>query len=166
MINLKALIRKTQSPQLTANEIDPVQRPPAWLEREDGNSELIGAIDCFGKDAAPNEDQTSTSVSNDERRRTLHGFRPNVASPVLDPAKVVRRVKIADLARFTLRHDCVHGSEVSHPFCAELDGFIVRGSPLSWFRRLSHVSRLHPSSDSRPTRPCSSGRPRLVGGES
>jgi hypothetical protein len=166
MINLNALPRKANRAQFPANEIDPVQGPTAWIEAEDRNSEVIGSICCFRKNASTSKDQAPTSVGLDERRSTLHEFQSNVPSPVFDPTKKLGRIHIAGLARLTRCHDCVRGAEVFHPFPAKLDRLIVRGSARSWFRRHSHRSRLHPTTDGGPTRSPISTRPDPVGGES
>lgn len=136
MIKLKVLSGETRSPQLPGDEIYPVQSAPAWVEPEDGNTELITTIDCLGKNAPPNKDQTSTSVSNGERRRTLHELQSNVASPVFDPPEIAGPIEIADLSRSTRCHDNVWGAEVNHPLAAQFDCFVVRSAPRLRSRRL------------------------------
>jgi hypothetical protein len=166
MIKPRALACETRNPQLPANEIDPVQSSPAWIEPEDSNTEQISTIDCFGKNAPPNKDETLTSVSGDERRDTLHEFQSNVASPVFDPAEIAGSIQIADLARITRCHDGFIGTKVMHPLPTKLDGISVRGSTRSWFRHLSHMSRVHPSPDSRSSLSRLPRRPDPVGRES
>lgn len=151
MIKLRALPGEPRRPQLAAEEIDAVQRPAPWIEPEYRNTQLIGAINRSGTNAATNKDQSPTSVGHDERRRTLNEFRADVSPPILNPPEVTRTIQIADPVRFASGHDSVYLTEVSHPLGAKLDRFVVRCSPRSWFWCRSHRSRVHPSSDSRRT---------------
>lgn len=166
MVRPLALMALRNREQLAAEQIYTVQSSTSRIKPEDGDSEFICSRASFGTDSVPSEDESSTAVSSDDRRRMLYKLELQVPSLVLDPAEIAGPIQIADAARFTRRHDCVLGSEVEHPFPAELDRFVVRCSPHSWLRRLSHTSRVHPPSDSRRARLPSSTRAGLVGGKS
>ena len=150
MIKPRALACETRIPQLPANEIDPVQSSPAWIEPEDSNTEQIGTIDCFGKNAPPNKDETLTSVSGDERRDTLHEFQSDVASPVVDPTEIARGVQVARSSIIAGRDDGVARAEIDHPSATELGCLGVVRAPRHRFRKQRihvHGSRLHPTAE-------------------
>lgn len=151
--------------QFAANQIDAIQRSALRIEPKDCDPEFIGPCTRFGIHAMTGEDQTTTTVKVNDHSRALDELNLQIPSPVLDPAEMAGPVQIADLTRFTRCHDRVSCAQMMHPLPAELDRFVVRGSPRSWFRRLSHRSRVHPSADGRSTWPRFSTRVRLVGGE-
>lgn len=152
--------------QFAANQIDAIQRSALRIEPEDCDPKFVGSRARFGIHAMTGEDQPATTIQTNDRRRTLDELDLQVPSPVLYPAKMAGPVQVTDLTRFTRCCDCVGGTQMMHPLPAELDRFVVRGSPRSWFRRLSHRSRVHPSADSGSTRSRFSVGARLVGGES
>lgn len=152
--------------QLAAKQIDAIKSSALRIEPENGDPELVRPHPRRWHNTTTSEDQPPSTVTSDDGRSTLNELDFQIPSLVFDPAEIARPVQIAHVAWPVRRYDCVRGPEVAHPLLAELDGFIVRGSPWSWFRRLSHRSRVHPSSDTRSTLMCWSTQLGPVGGKS
>lgn len=136
--------------QLTAEQVDAIQRSTLRIEPEYGYSKFVGPYTRGRNHAATSENQPPTTVSSDDHPRMLNEPDFQVPSLVLHPAEVARPIQIAELARITRCHNCVRGTEVVHPLPAKLDRFFVRRAPRSWFRCRSHRSRVHPTLGSRP----------------
>lgn len=166
MIKPLALPGLSVREQLAAKQIDTIQSSTLGIEPKDGDSQFVGSHPSEGTHAVAREDQPPTTVSRDDICRTLNELDFHVPSVVIDPTEIAGRIQVAGLTRATRRNSCIRGTEVVHPFSADLDRFIVRCSPWSWLRRISHRSRVHPSSDKRPTRSRRSMRSGLVGGKS
>lgn len=152
--------------QLAATWIDAIQRAAVSIETENRDPQFVGSHPSEWTHTVAREDQPPATISRDDSRRTLNELDFHAPSVVINPTQIVGGIQVAGLTRVTRRNGCVRGTEVVHPLFADLDRVIVRGSPWSWFRRLSHMSRVHPSSDSQLTRLHSSSRRWLVGGES
>jgi hypothetical protein len=166
MIGLKPLAIQAGRVPLAADQIDSLQSSPFRIEAEDCETETVRPVDRLREHAMANEDQPPTTVCGDNQRGTLDGLQSEIASLVLNPAEITGGIEVAHLTRITRRNNCVGGTQIVHPLRAKLDRFISRGSPRSWVRRVSHSSRVHPSSDGHPTRPPVSARLDPVGGES
>lgn len=152
--------------QLAAEQVNAIQSAPLRIEPKHGDPEFVGSHTSRRTHAMASEDQPATTVRSGDGGRTLDEFDLQVSPVVLNPTKVTRSIQIAGPAQFARCHERVGGTEVAHPLPAQLDRFIVRCSPRSWFRRLSHRSRVHPSSDNPSIRSCLSTRPGLVGSQS
>ena len=152
--------------QTPAKRVDAIQRSALNVKPEYCDPEFVGPHASCRTYSVASEKPSATAVGYSNRRRAFNELESEVASPVLDPTEMASPVQIADLARFAGCDDGVSGTEVTHPLPAKLDGFVVGRSSWSGFRRLSHTSRVHPSSVSGSTRSHSSARAGLVGGES
>lgn len=152
--------------QLAAKQIDAVQGAALDIEPKNRDPEFLGSHSSRRIHTMASKGQPQTTVSRNNRRCTLDELDLQVPSLVLDPAEIARSMQVADIARSTRSFDCIRGTEVTHPLLADLNGFIVRGSPRSWFRRLTHTTRMHPPSDTRATRVRRLIRPCRVGGPS
>lgn len=152
--------------QLAAEQIHAIQSPTSRIEPEDGDSMFVGFHARRGNHSATSKDQPATTVNSYDHRRTLDHADLQVPRLVLHPAQIPRTIEIADLTRFASRHDCIRGPEVVHPLPTQLDRFIVRCSPRSLLRCLSHRSRVHPSSDNRSIMSQLPTWPDVVGGAS
>lgn len=152
--------------QLSAKQIDAVQSAAVSIEPKNRDPQLVGSHTSERTHAVAREDKPPTTVSSHDGRRMLNEFDFHVPSVVIDPTEEARGIQVARPTQVARRNNCIRGAEILHPHPTKLDRFIVRGSPRSWFRRHSHTSRVHPTSDSSPGRAAFSRRPGSVSGES
>lgn len=151
---------------LATEQVNAIQRAPLNIEPKYRDPEFVGSNTSRRTHAVASEDQPATTIRSGDGGHTLDELDLQVSPMVLNPTKVTRPVQIADLARFAGCHHRVRGTEVAHPLPTKHDGFVVGRSSWSWCRRISHRSRMHPSSDSRSARSRFAARAGVVGGES
>lgn len=149
-----------------AKQVDPIQRSALSVKAENRDPGFVSLHSGCRTYSMTCEEKAATTIRDGHRGRTFNELESQISSPVLDPAEIVSPVQVADPSRFTRCHDRVRVTEVAHPLTAKVDGFVVGCSSRSRFRRLSHMSRVHPSSDTRSSRSRSSMHQGPVGGES
>lgn len=136
MIRVMALPGQATRAQLSAEQVDSIERSALRIESEDGDSEFIGPHPSCWNHTVAYEDQCPPTVSDRNRSRPLHPIDIEVATLIVDPRNAPDAIEIAHLDSSARSHDSVGRAEVDHPFAAQLDCFIVRSALKLRRRRL------------------------------